>query len=259
MIVIFLQGIHYPMIFFIYHESSRKKGGVGYYKNPDRETKPYIPPRNKPIFFTGAIMKFFLKIILDLNIVYYETNNVPRLGVNDAFLKKNNIREYAPQISSENLILDVIKKSKITYKEYDNLIIDDGPLTNIVTLDSIRKVYAHLFQMPMKFVFKKHPNPTQEILSDAAYYDIFKDCETAPDYIPVELLYNNVKKNVITVYSTGVISAAYFPHIKVISLLELVEWYHESFKMEVKQLLLEKSKNKILFPKSYTELDELLH
>lgn len=243
--------------FYLAKELSRKS--VGYYKNVDRELKKYKAPKSKPIFFRGAIIKFFLKFVMSLDLIYYEGNNGnPVFGIDDKFLRKYNILEYKPNVSSEDLILDVVKKSKSNYKEYDNLIVDEEPLS-MIKFSSIKDLYQNILRLPLDFAFKKHPhssNLNDQI--DLSYYKIFKKCEEIPKYIPVELFCNNIKKNVIAVFSTALTTASRLQHINAISLLELVEWYHKPSKKHFKRQLIKDSKNNIIFPNSFEELKEIL-
>lgn len=245
--------------FYLAQEFSKK--GVVYYKNPDRKSKKYKAPKFKPIFFRGGIIRIVLKLILRLDLIYYRSDiRSPCFGIDDNFLKKNNIVEYEPNIPSEELILEAVKKSKSNFKEFDNLIIDDGgPLENIIKFDSTIKLYEKLFRLPIEFAFKKHPKPTtQESQSDLSFYELFKHCEELPNYIPVELFCNNIKKNVISIFSTSLITASQLQHLKAVSLLELVDWYDESYKKELKNYLMKESKNKIIFLNGFEELKKIL-
>lgn len=244
--------------FYLAKELSKKC--VIYYKNPDfedREFKYFKFPWYKPFFIRGAMIRFFLKTIFGIDLVYYEFNSVPCLGIDDVFLKKYNIKNYAPNISSGKLISDLVKNTKLNHKEYDNLIIDqqgleEGTLKN----DSVIKLYKELFKLPINFAIKKHPNPGTDV--ELSSYGLFDHCEELPKYIPAELLCNNIKKNVLSIYSISLITASQLPHLNVISLLELVEWDHGSYKKEWKDYLTKTSKNKILFPNSFGELKEIL-
>jgi len=259
----FLVGLKIKGYDSYYLAKKLSKKGVVYYRNPhDREINIYKPPRYKPIFFRGEILRIFLKIVFGLDLMYYEYNNNPTLGVDDKFFKKYNIVEYLPSVSSIELDLDTIKKSKSSYKEYDNVIIDDlAPLENITKFDSTKKLYEKLFNLPIDFAFKKHPIPTPimpENQLSKSYYKIFKHLEEIPRYIPAELLCNNIKRSVISIHSVTLITASQLPHLKAISLLELVDWYHESYKKEFKNYFIKNSENKIIFPNSFEELKEIL-
>ena len=243
--------------FYLAKELS-KKGNV-YHRRIVRELKKFKPSWSKPIFIKGILYKIIMKLIFDLNIMYYETNKDPRMGVDNDFLKKYNIRDYAPDLHTEEIILEAVKKSKINYRDYDNLIVDDGLSSNILKTDSLQKLYKNLFEMPIEFAFKKHPKPLEQMEQvELSFYEPFKHCDELPMYIPVELFFNNIKKNVLSVFSASLIIASKLEHIKTISLLELVDWHHETYKKEWRSHLIEKSNNKILFPKSFEELEEIL-
>lgn len=245
--------------FYLAKELSKK--GKGYFKNPDRELAKYKPPRFKPIFFRGAVIRFLLKLFMDLDLMYYEGNSGnPYIGIDEKFLKKHGIIEYAPEVSAEDLILKMAKKTKInSINEYDNLIIGPAALVDYITLESIEKVYNYLLELPPDFAIKKRPvsrdlkNP-----SEISYNKLFKNCEEIPRYIPIELLYNNVRKNIIAIFSTSLIPASQIDHLNAISLLELVDWYNDSSKKFFKDHLLKLSNSKILFPKNFEELKEII-
>lgn len=245
--------------FYLAKELS-KKGSV-YYKNPDRRLEIYKAPRMKPFFIRGGIKRLALKIILGLDLIYYETHNVPRLGVDDKFLKKHNIAEYALGIVPDKAIFDLIKKYKSNFKDYDNFIIDSSLLLGYAQFDSMVKLHENLFKLPLKFAFKKHPCESTEGTHSGLYvsfYEKFKSCEEIPNYVPVELLFNNIKKNVMSICSVALVTASKFQHLKAISLIELISWDDESTKKYYKDYLKKESKNKILFPNSFEELKEIL-
>jgi len=243
--------------FYLAKEIS-KKGDV-YNRMLMRELRIYKTSGLKQIFIRGILYKYIIKIVLGLDIMFYESNKDPRVGIDNDFMEKYNIRDYAPSLNTEEMVFEAVKKSKSNYKEYDNLIIDQGTLVNIIKPDSIKKLYKNLFELPLEFAFKKHPKSVTQITqSELSFYKTFKCCGELPNYIPVELFYNNIKKNVLSIFSASLITAAKLEHLKTISLLELVDWRHESYKKEWINHLKEESENKILFPKTFEELKELL-
>jgi len=259
----FLVGLPMKAFDSFYLAKELSKKCVVYHRNPhDRQISIFKSSKYKSIFFRGEILRIMLKIVFGLDLMYYEYNNNPTLGVDDKFLKKYNISIYLPGVSSRELDLNTMKKTKSSYKEYDNVIIDDRtPLENVTKFDSTKKVYEELFSLPIDFAFKKHPTSTSVIPGgrlSKSFYKIFKNCEEIPRYIPAELLCNNIKKSVISIHSVTLIAASQLPHLKSVSLLELVDWYNESYKKEFKNYLIEKSDNKIIFPNSVKELKEIL-
>ena len=159
--------------------------------------------------------------------------------------------------SLRDLQLDAMRKSYIKLREYDNLIITDGDLLGIIDEDSLIKIYESLLKLPYRFTVKYHPR-VLKAHKPARYEELFINCEELPDYIPVELLFNNIRKNVISVFSISLISASQLEHLKAISLLELVEWNDESYKKEIKTWLMKESNNRIIFVKTFEELNKLL-
>ena len=255
----FLSGLAKGYDFFYLAKELSKKG-VGYYKHTEGKVKKFKPPRFKPIFIRGGIMRLMLKLVMNLDLMYYRADiKSPYFGIDDEFLKKYNIVEFAPDTDIEELILEAIKKSKINYKEYDNFIIDKGPLSDYIKFDSIKRLHEKLFELPLDTAFKKHPSPIiQKDHSEAEFYEPFNRCDEIPRYIPAELFFNNVRKNVISLCSVALITASKLQHLKAVALLDLVKWYDESYKKEWRERLTKASDNKILFPSNFEELKEIL-
>lgn len=238
--------------FYLSKELSKKGCKVYYLNSNGMEFEKYKPPISKPIFLKGGIIRLALKLILNLDLMYYTGRDIPIIGVDDSFLKKHNIQDCKSDILSEELVLKSIGKSK-NY-EYDNLIVSQGPLIEAhIKTDSVKKLYENLFQLPIEFAFKKHPDAAV-----SSFYDFFKDCREVPTNIPAEMLYKNVRKNVISIFSASLILASQLKNIKAISLLELVEWKDQSWKNEVKEELKKSSNNNILFPNNFEELKNYL-
>lgn len=242
--------------FYLAKELSKK--GVVYFYNPGIKLEKYKYPRNKPFFIRGGITRFVLKLFLNLDLIYYNSRGTPCFGIDDAFIKKHNITKYKLDISSDEIGLIVAKRSKFDCKKFDNLIIGQGILNDVIKIDSLGDIYRNILNLPVEFVFKKHPVQKSNKLSDLSFHTIFEKCYNIPEYIPVEIIFNNIKKDVISVYSVALINASKFKHLKSISLLNLVDWENKSFKKEIKDYLITESNNNILFPKKFKELEKII-
>ena len=127
----------------------------------------------------------------------------------------------------------------------------------MITNDSLIEVYGNILKLPYKFAVKYHPR----VLATQKSWgcdSLFQTCEEFPDYIPAELLLNNVRKNVISISSVSLISASRLDYLRAVSLLEMVQWKSQSYKEEIKSWLIKESDNKIVFVKTYEELNQLL-
>jgi len=244
--------------FYLAKEFS-KKGRV-YYKIPENISTKFKKSKFKPFFIRGDPIKLVLKSYYGLDLVYFRSDEKsPCFGVDKTFFNKHNMKEYLPDIDVEEAILETVKKIKSSYKEVDNLIIDQGLVISVLKFDTIKNLYEKLFELPIKFAFKKHPKITEyKSQNEEKYYNIFKNCDEIPKYIPVEFYGNNIKKNVISLYSTSLTTLSQLPHLNAISLLELVDWYDESYKNEWRERLNSTSNGKIHFPKTFEELKEIL-
>ncbi|MFC1869959.1 hypothetical protein ACFLYE_01660 [Chloroflexota bacterium] len=246
--------------FYLAKELSKKGKGTVYLSGIAWRELGIYRTKFNPVFFECLFNKYLLKIFLGLDLIFYETNAVPRFGINDKFLKKNKIKETTHDRGFFELVADVVKKAKTGQKRYDNLFLSESSaITSIITYESTRNIYKNLADLPLEFVVKKHPRITEEKSQiDILFEEFFKDWEELPEYIPAELFFNSIKKNVIAVMSQALIVASHLEHLRAISLLELVEWYNEAYKSEIKNLLMKMSKNRIIFVKDFEELKQVL-
>lgn len=188
---------------------------------------------------------FYWAVRCDLK---YKGNNI-LLSLNNNSLLHKNIIEYKYEKEFEQVKLDLVLKYQIKNTSYNNLFISQNLYSlPIIKYDSIKKLYLLLKDLEINI--KEHPN---EKLKVENYQKI-----DYPAYIPVELLFGNVKNAVVSVYSLALVSASYFKNLKSISLLNLIEWNDLNFKNEMKIFLQQESKNKIYFPETIQEFISLL-
>ena len=239
--------------------SKRGKGTVNFVDILWRESIIYRARFNRR-FLDHLIVRYLLRLFWGLKLMSYETSGYPRFGIDDRFFKENKIAINAPDRAFEELLLDVVKKTKTELKQYDNLLIGESSvIIGIISYDSIKEVYRNLAGLSVEIVLKKHPNWREEKTQiDVLYEEFFRDWEELPEYIPVELSFNNIRKSVIGTVSAALITASQLEHLKAISLLELVEWYNQAYKNMVKNDLIKKSKNKIIFVRDLAELKQIL-
>ena len=200
-----------------------KKGKVYYYLACILPIKKlYKLPKYKPLFIRGGILRITYRLFFGLSLIYYEKDCSPCLGVSDEFLKKYNIEEYKIDIPFEQLVYNVAKDSKHGFIGCDNLIIDQGLMPSHVESNQLMEMYKKILKLSYTFTFKKHPlqslNPEY-----TSFYEIFKDCDGAPKHIPLEVFLSNVRGSVIAAFSTSLIIASKIPHLKSISLLEMIQ------------------------------------
>lgn len=129
---------------------------------------------------------------------------------------------------------------------------------NYMFCPSYSSIYYALYNLDTSIVVKPHPvvSDSDEVI--AKVNSAFKKFKTVPDYLPGELLLNNVKRNVLAITSELLIAASKIKGIKAISLLELVEWKNTNFKKSLKDKLVHCSNNKIIFVGSYSELENII-
>jgi len=247
----FMTGLFKSYDFF-YLAKNLSKIGKGYYKITGGVMKKYKSPWYKPIFVGGGIVRIAMKFVLGLDMIYYRAEEkAPFLGINQDFLKKYNIKEYEPNKSSKEMFFELTKEHKIRYGNHDNLFIDDD-LLGITKTGEMEKFYEVFNKLSYDVAIKRKP------LARGAKGEEDEEKNAFPVYVPVELLFNSVNKNVISICSTALIPASQLGNLNVISLINLVEWNDEAYKKQYIKYLEKESKNKILFPKSFEEFEKLL-
>lgn len=246
--------------FYLAKELSKRRSGTVYFSGIN-----WLPPRIHKLKFNWAacrllFLKYSLKMLLGIDIMFYEEGSAPFLGIDDKFLTKNNIVRITHEKDFLDFMLEVVTANKNGHRRYDNLMVGEGGgITDRITHDSIKNAFKYLAALPVEIVIKKHPKHSDaETEIDLLFEEYFGNCEQLPAYIPAEFYLRNVNKNVISVSSTPLIVASHLKHLKAISLLDLVEWTNEAHKNEKKRDLIEMSRNKIIFPQDFEDLRQIL-
>ena len=219
---------------------------------------PYKETRRLSLSFVARMfVRCLFKLFLGLDLIFLDINGNPIWGIDHEFLDRNKIKSLKLNKSLTELTMEAMRENTVRFKEYDNLIGTDGNLSRIIAEESLIKAHEYLVSLQATFAVKYHPRvlTTQEI---QPYERIMTGLDELPDYIPVELLFGNIKKNVISVVSSLLIAAAKSEHLRAISLLELVRWHSPAYKQEIKDWLIKESANNIIFVESFEELSKLL-
>ena len=196
-------------------------------------------------------LKLFMKTCLGIDLILWDVNSEPVFGIGEKFLFRNKITELRLEKSLSELKIESMIKNYVKLKEYDNLIADQEVLlSGRIKANSILKLYEQLLSLNVSYVIKEHPNSKDSKL--------FGNLPKYPDYIPAELLLENIKKNVISIFSTVLTAACQVNGLRAVSMLELVEWENENYKTYMKEWLTDQSSGKIVFVKTLAELKELL-
>jgi hypothetical protein len=206
------------------------------------------------------ILRWLLKIVLQLDLVLYDLGWKVTWGIDEHFLQRHHIEELPINKSFRELQLDVMDNTKIIEEEYDHIIVGQYPGALLwVTYDSLEEMYKQLLGLETEFILKMHPAVRETAHSEGPFDKYFNCWEKLPAHIPVELVFRNIRKTVLSISSDALIIASRLKYLKSISLCELVEWKDTAWKQWLKNFLTEKSENRILFPGSFAELRELIN
>ena len=242
-----------------------KKGRVCFSAIEGKDDKPYVA-KFRRVDFKRLLLRKVLKIVLGLDLIFIEMESgvtgqtAPYyLGIDGEFLKRHGIVNQSRDLM-ELMSLVAVKTSTSDHEKYDHLIIGEGGgVTDRIEYDSLKTVYQYLAALPLEIAVKKHPQhddtPTK---INELYDEVFGDRTKLPIHIPVELAFSHISKSVIAVSSTHLAIATELDHLRVVSLLELLDWKSEENKIEVKQNLVKMSNSKIIFPETLEDLGELM-
>lgn len=174
------------------------------------------------------------------------------LGLMPEYIKQKHEVIHYEKSAYYDLTLKLFKTFKLDYPKIENLFIaQDHFIKPSKTSVEYNSKLSQLFDFlnTKKFVVKKHPkfNIPKEL----------NDLEKLPDFLPVELFFNNVEKNVLSFHSSSLISASHFDNFKTVSLLELILDTKNDLLIEWKKEMVINSKNKIYFPITLGKLNTL--
>jgi len=202
-------------------------------------------------YFKYWLISKILNRIYKTQIVIKKNGKLYVLGIEQVYLKKNNIEIIDNKGSYTNEIITVIKNTHIPLPQVDNLLIHQE-LSRFISFNELTRFYKILNRK--KISVKMHPN-----LQNHKEESYFPSLEKINSPLPVELVFRQVKNKICSVNSVSLILASKIYPGRAISLLELVEWKDDRYKLEQKNFLTQKSEGAILFPQSLHELDQLLN
>ncbi len=196
--------------------------------------------------------KVFYELFLGLDLILIKTSGKHiSFGIDkDIFFKKNNISIALEKKSFNEIRFEIINDKTINIDKYESMFVDQGNCSNFLKngyLDDIIKAFS---DSSNKIVIKEHPHFSNT--------NLFEGFDKFPVFVPAEFLLGNIKKNVISICSTTLITVSKIDQLNAISLLELVEWKDEAYKKEQKEYLKKESNNKIIFVETMEELINFL-
>ncbi|MCK4788055.1 MAG: hypothetical protein KAV87_30155 [Desulfobacteraceae bacterium] len=206
-------------------------------------------------------LRYLIRLVFGINLTIYYTGNVKvrryTVGIDGNFLRKYRIKKLDFNKSLQELRLEaMVKQRNIIKEEYNTMVVYEWFPEAFASPKSLRIMYDTLFSMLSNYAIKKHPGFIKEE-STQGNKDLPQRCQRLPAYIPSELLFNNIKQNIIGIASSTLVSAADVQRLQAISLLELVQWKNRVCKEYFKDFLTKRS-NRIIFVYNFEELEGLI-
>jgi len=242
------------------------KRGKSFFKETG---KAYPRLNNDGYYSNGYVLrcklhKFPLNLVFGLNLGLYDCMGLKIVfGIDKKFLEKNNIENLKLGKTLNELKAEAVNYKSFSIDKCENLFMPE----DAYTLSLMRKnflplsLYEKLRSLPGNIAIKPHPieiGLKSELKELKKIKQIFSNFEILPHYIPVEILLNKVKRNVIAIASGGLIPASKIKHLKAISLLELVQWKNKEWKRQMKEYLARESGGRIIFVNSFEELKGIM-
>ncbi|MBN2406668.1 MAG: hypothetical protein JXJ19_03125 [Elusimicrobia bacterium] len=236
-----------------------------YYRRPgltDAECRPFTKHSARQFNYRDTVViKCMENMVFGLNLVLYEGFQGWKVttGVDiEKFRLKYGIDELAADKDHIEIQMEAIRNNRVIDGEYDYLFIDSDLLIWI-TEDSIKKMYEEIAALKEKALMKAHPLARSDSKTARGEFSrYFAAWEDVPAYIPAELTFGNINKAVLSVVSVSLLTAAAMKQVKVISLMDLLEWTDTVTKAKLKDYFSAASGGQILFPQSYEELERML-
>ena len=215
----------------------------------------------KKLYILGAKIYYrvLIRLSLGINFSLYNAENIKIVpGIDEKFLKENKIEYLKLEKTMNQLAAELAEYKLFDIGRWENLFMPDYQLITFAKGDSLLTLYKRLQKLPCEIVIKPHPIVKNSEARLKQIQQVFSNFKILPYYIPAELLFGSVKKNVLAISSSGLIAASKIKRLKAISLFELVEWQNKKDRQYLKDYLIEQSNNEIIFVKNFEELKKIM-
>ena len=217
----------------------------------------YVPVKYSPTNISDLIGLIILKLTYGWDIAMGKLPHTNGFSfMSDNFMKKKVSRIIEGEERNELMkdldlsrfkIFDVANYSIIYF---DENLIECGYVDKDIFRAELNRIFSILNKyFPEKEIARKyHPcYPGDKT--------IIKVGDILPDFIPAEWLYNENVKVYLGIYSTSI---ANVEKGMVISIIDLITFKNDEIKTRLKEVLIQRSKSKILFPSSLDEFEKIL-
>jgi hypothetical protein len=197
-----------------------------------------------------------IKILLGIDVYMSRTggNSYPRLDKSFFTNVKTIVKDFDTKEQIARNIYEKIKEvqgKEILFIQEPKDIIGKDRLVEEELYPSSDMIYDILENRKDKIVIKKHQNPFNG-------YGKLDSLATIPNFIPTEFVLFHPWKIVIGIESYSLVMATRFDNKKVISLINMFCYENDEVQHNLYRTLKQESKDKIIFPESIGQLEEML-
>lgn len=192
-----------------------------------------------------AAIKYLYKLPV---VIRKSSKNSFILSFNLSYLKQDCFRYIDDKNTYYDLTLNMFKSYSFDYPEIDHLFVAQTfSNEDLYIKDKIRELLP-IINSEMISV-KNHPK--------FGSIEGLERCATIPEFLPVELFFQKVKKSIISIHSATLITASKFHGIDAISLIDIVRT-DDNFMEKMKADIIRKSNDKVLFPLTISQFRKQL-
>ncbi|MBN2520485.1 MAG: hypothetical protein JXB17_08275, partial [Bacteroidales bacterium] len=160
--------------------------------------------------------------------------------------KKNNLIVNEIRREYYDIVFTLSKTFHLDTVNYQHVFIDQSfPNDSIIDNIKLNSIKKFLFEIN-NLSIKPHPGHKHS--------NIYNNERIIPEFIPAELIFNNIECSIISIYSSVLFSASKIPGLRIISILPIVVKTDHDYTL-YKDILIEKTNNRI---ELIYDIDDLL-
>lgn len=235
---------------FLLVDKHRKKGNDTVFHNLEYV---YSKPNMSSVFNKNYLFTKFYQTIIKNS---YHLPLEVRMSSKDSYMisLRNEYNNASSKVIDNkleyyDLTLNMFQNISFEYENVENLFIAQT-FSNEAFFDKVKIMELLPVINSSKVAVKNHPK--------LGRVEGLEKGKELPDFLPVEMFFQKVTRNIISFHSASLITASKFKDVNTISLLDIVKT-KDPFMTRIKEDLILKSGNKILFPKSINEFKEMLY
>lgn len=202
--------------------------------------------------FKSKLFNKINKSVLGVDTIMVKESGLQSFELSSDFYAKNHVKIIP--FSELKLDYKCLKKYQDKIDVASTLFLSEDLVSlDRVSVSDMENVMSKLHDILDKFKFSVKPHPRLSTL-----YSGFEHADVLPSFIPSEFILNENIKTIIGIESLSLLTSVQQTKAQVISILDLFNYKDKSIQDSIRNWLMVESNNKILFPKTFEELETLI-